>query len=41
MYSSILALVDVMEFHTVEAYSGLGLTSVEYNLNKLSRLEKE
>jgi hypothetical protein len=37
----LLAAVDGMEFHTVEAYSGLGLTRVKYNVNKLSRVEKE
>jgi hypothetical protein len=39
----LLAAVDVIVFHTVEAYSGLGLTRVMYNtsINKLSRVEKE
>jgi hypothetical protein len=37
MLSGFLASVDVTEFHTVEAYSSLGLTGVEYNTNKLSR----
>jgi hypothetical protein len=36
-----LAAVEVMEFRTFEAYSGLDLTRVKYNLNKLSRVEKE
>ena len=30
-----------VEFHAVEAYSCLGLTGVTYNINKLSRVEKE
>jgi len=30
-----------MEFYTVDAYSGLGLTGVKYNINQLSRVEKE
>jgi hypothetical protein len=33
--------VDIVEFHTVEADSSLGLTSVKCNINKLSRVEKE
>jgi hypothetical protein len=36
----LLAAVEVMEFHIVEAYSGLGLARVTYNtsINKLSRV---
>ena len=30
-----------LEFCTVEAYSGLGLTGGKYNINQLSRVEKE
>ena len=30
-----------IEFHTVDAYSSWGLTSVKYNINKLSRVQKE
>ena len=41
MRSSFLASVDVTEFHTTEAYSSLGLTNVEYNNNKQSRVEEE
>jgi hypothetical protein len=37
----LLVSVDVIEFHTVEAYSSSGLTSVKYNINKLSGVEKE
>ena len=37
----LLVAVDVMEIQTVEAYSGLGLTTVRCNINKLSRAEKE
>jgi hypothetical protein len=36
----LLTSVHVIEFHTVEAYSGLGLTRVKYNINKLSTVEK-
>ena len=36
-----LASVAVIEFHTVEAYSSLGRTSVKYNISRLSRVEKE
>lgn len=41
MPSSFLTSVLVIEFHTVEAYSSLDLTTVKYNINKLSGLEKE
>jgi hypothetical protein len=40
MCSSLLASVDVIEFHTTEAYSNLGLTKVKYKTNKHSREEK-
>lgn len=36
-----LSLVDVIEFHEFETHSRLGLTAVEYIVNKLLRLEKE
>jgi len=41
MCSSYVTSLHVIEFHTVEAYSCLRLTGVKYNINKLSRLEKE
>jgi len=41
MRYSLWGSVDVTEFHTVEAYSSLGLTGITYNINKLSRVEKE
>ena len=41
MPPSFLASVDVMEFHTFEAYSSLGQTTVKYTTNKLSLVEKE
>jgi len=37
----LLESVNVMEFHTVEAYYSWGLTRVKYGINKLSRVEKE
>jgi len=37
----VFAAVDFMELFTVDAYSGLGLTGVKYNINQLSRVEKE
>jgi hypothetical protein len=40
MRSSLLAAVDVIEFHTTEAYSNLGLTKVKYKTYKHSREEK-
>jgi hypothetical protein len=39
--SVFLALINVTEFHTVEAYSSLCPTSVQCNINKLSRVEEE
>jgi hypothetical protein len=33
--------LDIIEFYTVKAYSGLGLTGVKYNINQLSTVEKE
>ena len=41
MSSSFLASVDVIDFHTFEAYSSLGLTTVKYTINNLSVVEKE
>jgi len=41
MISSILASVDVIEVHTVEAYSNLVLTRVKYNINRLSSVGEE
>ena len=41
MRSSFLASVEVIEFHTTDAHSNLGLTSEKYKLNKLSRVENE
>jgi hypothetical protein len=41
MRSSFLASVSVIEFHTVEAHSSLGLTIVRYNISRLSRVDKE
>jgi hypothetical protein len=40
MRSSLLASVDVIEFHSTEAYSNLGLTKVKYKTYKHSREEK-
>jgi hypothetical protein len=40
MRSSLLASVDVTEFHTTEAYSNLDLTEVKYRTNKHSTEEK-
>jgi hypothetical protein len=37
----LFAALDVVEFHAVQAYSGLGLTRFKYNINQLSRVEKE
>ena len=37
----LFATLDVIEFYTVETYSGLGLTRFKYNVNQLSRVEKE
>jgi hypothetical protein len=41
LLSSFSLLVDITEFHTIEAYSSSGLTSVKYNINKQSVVEKE
>jgi hypothetical protein len=40
MCSSFLAIVDVTEFHTGEAYKSLGLTRVKYSVNNLSKSRK-
>jgi hypothetical protein len=37
--SSLLATVNMIEFHTTEAYSNLDLTKLEYNIYKHSREE--
>ena len=37
----VLTSVHVIEFHTVEAYSSLGLTGTKYDNNNLSTVEKE
>jgi hypothetical protein len=41
MCSRFLASVAVTEFHAVEAYSGLCLTGVKYNISGLSGVEKK
>jgi hypothetical protein len=41
MRSSLLASVEVMEFHATEAYSNLGLTNVQYSIKRLFREENE
>jgi hypothetical protein len=41
MSSSFLASADIVEFHMIEAYSSLDLTTVKYSINKLSMVEKE
>jgi hypothetical protein len=41
MRSSFLALAEVIEFHTTDVYSNLGLTSEKYKINKLLRVENE
>jgi hypothetical protein len=41
MRSSLLASVEVMEFHTTEEYSNLGLTNVQYSIKRLCREEME
>jgi hypothetical protein len=33
--------VGVTEFHTFEAYSGLGLASFKYDIDKLPRVENK
>jgi hypothetical protein len=40
MRSSLLASVDVIEFHTTEAYSNPDLTKVKYKTYEHSREEK-
>jgi hypothetical protein len=39
MHSSFLASVEVIEFHTMDAYSNIGITSEKYKINELSRVE--
>jgi hypothetical protein len=41
MRSSFFASVEVIEFHTTDAYCNLGLTCEKYKVNKLSRVENE
>jgi hypothetical protein len=41
VFFTLLLLVDITEFQTIEAYSSLGLTNVKYNTNKQSVVEKE
>jgi hypothetical protein len=41
MRSSLLASVEVMEFHATQTYSNLGLTDVQYIIKRLCRDEKE
>jgi hypothetical protein len=41
MRSSLLASVEVIEFHATEAYSNLGPTNVQYSIKRLCREEKE
>jgi hypothetical protein len=41
MRLSFFASVEVIEFHTTDAYSNLGLTSEKYKVNKQSRVENE
>ena len=41
MRSGFMASWVVIEFHTVEEFSSLGLITATYNINKLSRVEKE
>jgi hypothetical protein len=40
MHSSLLAAVEVIEFHATEAYSNLRLTNVQYSIKRLCREEK-
>jgi hypothetical protein len=40
MLSSLLASVDVIEFHTTQAYSNLGLIKVRYKTYKKLQGEK-
>jgi len=41
MNSSFLALVDVIEFRTLEAYSSLVPNSDKYNINQQSKVDME
>jgi hypothetical protein len=41
MRSSLLASVEVMEFHATGAYSRLGLNNVQYSIKRLCREEKK
>jgi hypothetical protein len=41
MRSSLLASVEIMEFHATEAYSNLGITNVQYRIRRLCREEKK
>jgi len=41
MLSSYLELVDVIDFHTADTYSNLGLTIERYKINKLKQSEVE
>jgi hypothetical protein len=41
MRSSLLASVEVMEFHAAETFSKLGVTNVQYSIKRLCREEKE
>jgi hypothetical protein len=41
MLSSLLTSLEVMEFHTTEAYSSLDLTELIYSIKRLSRDEME
>jgi hypothetical protein len=36
-----LASVEVIKFHTTDAYTNLGLTGEKYKINKLSKVENE
>jgi len=39
MFSNYLKLLDLTEFHTIDAYSSLGLTTEKYRINKISRVD--
>jgi hypothetical protein len=41
MWSRKLASVEVTEFHVMQAYTTLDLTSVKYNMKRLSTDENE
>jgi len=41
MHSSCLELVDVIDFHTANPYSNLGLTTEKYKINKRKQSEVE